>query len=235
MPEATAGENAGAATDSAGDTAAGTAGTAATAGGSSKRSALIGVAAGAAVVLIAAGAFAIGSAVSGGNGDSAATQTESTEDPGASADQGEPEAPPESGAATDAGGETSEADALVAAIDAAVAEAGGTGAVKIEVEGDGWEVEVRMPDGTETDVDVSRDGVATVRETDDDRGDDPLIDTAQIPEIVSISVEAAGGGTIESIETDDDEMRYEVHVGSDDGEVEIELSSSLEVLSVDRD
>jgi uncharacterized membrane protein YkoI len=131
-----------------------------------------------------------------------------------------------------------DAASLVDAIDAAVAEAGGAGATSIEVERDGWDVDVVMDDRREVDVHVALDGTATVREngSDDDRDSDPLLDTARIPALVDAALAAAGGGTIESISTDDGRVHYDVSVVLDDGrDVDVELSEGLEVISVDDD
>lgn len=129
-----------------------------------------------------------------------------------------------------------DAAALVDAIDVAVAAASGKGATAIDVEHDGWEVDVQLSDGTDVEMHVALDGTATVRDTDDDRDNDPLLDTARVPAIVDAALAAAGGGTIESISTDDDSVRYDVSVDLGNGEdVEVELSESLEVISVDRD
>jgi uncharacterized membrane protein YkoI len=106
----------------------------------------------------------------------------------------------------------SDAASLSEAITIAVEAAGGVGATEIEVERDGWEVEVQRANGTEAKVMVARDGSAVIREEDDD-DDDPLIDVAQLPELVRIALEAAGGGRIEKISTDDDDDHlYDVDV-----------------------
>ncbi|WP_449281828.1 hypothetical protein [Leucobacter sp.] len=130
-----------------------------------------------------------------------------------------------------------DAEALVDAIDAAVAEAGGAGATSIEVERDGWDVDVVMDDRREIDVHVALDGTATVRSTgdDDDRDSDPLLDTARVPAIVDAALAAAGGGAVESISTDDGRVRYEVSVDLGGNDVDVELAEDLGVVAVDDD
>lgn len=131
-----------------------------------------------------------------------------------------------------------DAASLVDAIDAAVAEVGGAGATSIEVERDGWDVDVVLDDRREIEVHVALDGTATVRETgdDDDRDSDPLLDTGRIPAIVDAALAAAGGGTIESISTDDGRVRYDVSVELGDGrDVDVELAEDLTLISVDDD
>lgn len=128
------------------------------------------------------------------------------------------------------------AAALAEAIDAAVAEAGGIGATSIEVERDGWDVDVALDDRREVDVHVALDGVATVRQSgvDRDRDADPLLDPARIAAIVDAAIAAAGGGGVDSISTDDGRAFYEVSIDLDDGrDIEVELSETLEVISVD--
>jgi uncharacterized membrane protein YkoI len=95
-----------------------------------------------------------------------------------------------------------------------------------------------MDDRREVDVHVALDGTANVREnwSYDDRDSDPLLDTARIPALVDAALAAAGGGTIESISTDDGRVHYDVSVVLDDGrDVDVELSEGLEVISVDDD
>lgn len=132
----------------------------------------------------------------------------------------------------------SDAASLADAIDAAIAEADGAGATSIEVERGGWDVDVVLEDRREVDVFVPVDGAVTVRETgsDGDRESDPVLDTARLSGIVDAAIEAAGGGSIESISSDDGRVRYDVSVVLDGGrDVEVELGEDLVVIAVDED
>ncbi|GAA3923521.1 hypothetical protein [Microbacterium invictum] len=125
--------------------------------------------------------------------------------------------------------------ALVVAIDLAVTAAQGTGASSVELESYGWSVDVILPDGSEVDVRVARDGTTTVRADHRDDEADPPIDTARIDDIVAAAIGAAGPGIVTSIETDDG-TRYDVTVAREaGGQVEVELAADLTVIAVDRD
>jgi len=125
--------------------------------------------------------------------------------------------------------------ALVAAIDRAVAAAQGTGASSVEVEFYGWSVDVILPDGSEVDVRVMRDGTTTVRADHRDDDADPAIDTDRVADIVAAALAAVGSGSVTSIETDD-ASRYDVSVASESGaEIDVELAADLTVIDIDRD
>lgn len=153
--------------------------------------------------------------------------TQGSDDDGSGSDEGSDTANPD---------ELASASAFVDAIDAAVAAADGEGATQVEVERDGWKVDVRLADGTEVEVRVYADGrEALVQQDDDDRSSDRLIDTSRIADVVDAAIAAAGGGTVDSIETEDDDSHvYEVQVdlGGDD-DVDVELAEDLAVVSVD--
>ncbi|WP_434810598.1 hypothetical protein [Microbacterium sp. bgisy189] len=129
-----------------------------------------------------------------------------------------------------------DATALVDAIDRAVAAADGTGASSVEVESDGWKVDVILADGSEVDVRVGADGATTVRADHRDDDADPALDTARIAEIAAAAITAAGGtGSVTSIETDrDDSHAFSVSVftGATD-DVDVDLTETLEVVEID--
>lgn len=134
-----------------------------------------------------------------------------------------------------AGAASSAPTDLVAAIDAAIAAAGGGSATSIEVEQGSWKVDVRLDDGSELDVRVPVSGDAVVREDDDDdRSSDVPLDPSRIADIVDAAVAAAGGGTVTSIETEDDDVRFEVEVAVSGGDVDVDLAEDLAVLAVER-
>ncbi|BDV29806.1 hypothetical protein [Microbacterium terricola] len=209
--------------------------------GGTMRPLLIGAAAGIGVLLI--GGIGIGavSALSSGQFQNvpatavtnvetpAPSPTAAPDDADADADSGSG-----SGAATDA---AATAEQFTAAIDRAVAAAEGTGASSVEVESNGWSVDVVLSDGSEIDVRVGSDGTETVRADHRDSDADPAIDTARIGDIVVAAVTAAGGGTVTAIETEGDGSHaYDVTVRLDDGaEADVALADDLSVVDVDID
>lgn len=127
-----------------------------------------------------------------------------------------------------------DAAALVAAIDMAVAEVDGTGAVAVEVERNGWEVEVLTADGKEVEVLVHTDGTVRVGRS-KTAGSDPALDTTKVPAIIDAAIAAAGDGTVREISTSDSStVSFEVAVRTSAGRtVEVELAQDLSVVSVD--
>lgn len=131
-----------------------------------------------------------------------------------------------------------DADDFVAAIDAAIAAADAKGATSIEREGAGWSVDVVLADGTEADVRVAADGAATVRPDDDAKpSTDPLLDTSRVADIAAAAIAAAGGGAVDSIETDaDDSHAFDVSVDLGGGrDADVALSDTLQVVQVEQD
>lgn len=126
--------------------------------------------------------------------------------------------------------------ALVAAIDAAVRAAGGGGATSIDVESRGWEVGVRLDDGSHVDVWVPTVGDPVVSADDDERTSDAPLDPARIPAICAAAIAAAGGGSVMMIETDDEDgqARFEVEIAVGTQQVDVELAADLTVVAVDR-
>lgn len=127
-------------------------------------------------------------------------------------------------------------DDLVAAIDAAVVAAGGGDATSVEVEPDGWKVDVRLADGSEVEVRVPLSGDPVVRADDDgDDSSDVPLDPSRIAAISDAAIAAAGGGVVVSIETEDDaDVRFEVEVELGGEDVDVELAEDLSVISADR-
>lgn len=134
------------------------------------------------------------------------------------------------------GAVASDAAALRSALDEAIADADGVGASGIEVEHDGWDVDVILTDGSEVDVHVAADGSAEVVNERPEATSDPTIDLDRFDAIVDAAIDAAGGGTIQSISTDDSGARYEVAVDLGSGrEAEVHLAEDLAVVSVEHD
>lgn len=206
---------------------------------------LIGAGAAAAVLLLGGGGIAIGAALSDDDEDDQVSLTNSESSPGVQSDDsgqsaapGDDDAEDESGSGSGgtAGTVPADAAALTEAIDAAIAEANGEGATAIDVERDGYDVDVQLADGSELEVRVALDGAATAREGDSDTDEDPLLDTSKIGDIIDAALGEAGGGTIESISTDTGSAAYEVTVDMGNGDdTDIDLDTNLQVLNVDRD
>jgi uncharacterized membrane protein YkoI len=148
----------------------------------------------------------------------------------------------------DGDGDELSGDAFDRASEAAVEAAGGGEVTSAESDDDGgtvaYEVEVRLDDGTEVDVDLDADfGVlSTADEGRDDDGDDANDDKAltgdTLDEASTAAVEEAGGGQVTDSEASDDggDGAYEVEVTRDDGtEVDVDLDESFKVLSATED
>ncbi|WP_449279071.1 PepSY domain-containing protein [Leucobacter sp. GX24907] len=215
---------------------------------------IIGAGIAAAIILLGGGGVALGAALGNNDGDgggaTASSEHGSMEDhdddvavggtsPGTddSAARGDEDG---AGSGSDGGATVgtplapADADSLTDAIKAALAETSGKGATSIDVERGGWEVDVRLANGTQAEVWVAEDGSAAVRDEDSDPDDDPLLDVSKLQSIIDAALDAAGGGEIDSISTDDGRVRYEVEVNPGNGvEVEVELDESLGVLGVD--
>ena len=211
---------------------------------------VIGAGAAAAILLLGGGGIAIGAAIADNGDDDQVSLTNSESSaPGVQSDDSAQSGSDDddndgdngddngtSGASDSGAAAPAEAGDLTDAIEAAIAEANGEGATAIEVERDGYDVDVQLADGTEQEVRVALDGTATVRDGDSDTDDDPLLDTAKLGDIIDAALAEAGGGTIESISTDNGPAAYEVSVDMGNGDdTDVDLDANLAVLNVDRD
>ncbi len=140
------------------------------------------------------------------------------------------------GSAAPAAGVSSEPSDLAAALEAAVRAAGGGSATSVEIEDGGWKVDVRLDDGSELDVRVPVSGDPLGRaDPDDDRASDAPLAPARVADISAAAIAAAGGGTVLSIEAeDDDRVRFEVEVLHGGEDVDVELADDLSVIDVNR-
>ena len=131
---------------------------------------------------------------------------------------------------------------LEKASDAAIAETGGGTVVGAETSDDAdhaYELEVRAPDGTETDVelDANYGVVRTEADSDDDSdnsaADDAPISAADRASVGSAAIAAAGGGTVVDLERSDDAgIAWEIEVRAADGtETDVELDANLGVVT----
>lgn len=147
-------------------------------------------------------------------------------------------APVANGAQTSNGTDAS-ASALNAAIAAAVAAAGGVGAEAIDVDRDGYEVDVQLADGSDESVFVGSDGttrVATDRDSADSRPD-PLLSTDAVEEVVAAVEGFAPTAVVRDLSTTDDRGHtYEVDAVQPDGvELELEIADDFTVTAEDID
>jgi hypothetical protein len=211
---------------------------------------LIGAGAGLAVLLVGAAGLGIGLAVADDDDDRAVSLTGASSDAngdtggGTSGSGSSGSGSGSSGSSTSgsgsagaaASGVDASADALIDAIDRAVAAAGGAGATHVEVERGGHDVDVQLADGTDVDVFLPLEGDARVDTPDDDRDDDRLLDTATLADAIDAALAEAPRGTVREVSADDDSDRLDVHLDLDDGtDVEVTLDGSLTVVSVDHD
>ena len=193
------------------------------------------------VVLAVAGiGMSIADAVSDGDDEPAGTQPSASAAapsgaPTPSASDDTDDSDDSSGSGSGAAAPSTPTD-LETAIKAAIRAAGGGVATSIDVEDQGWEVDVRLDDGSDVDVRVPLSGEPVVRADDDeDRSSDAPLDPARIAAISDAAIAAAGGGTVVSIETEDDgQVRFEVEVAQGDGDIDVELAEDLTAVSVDR-
>ncbi|MEJ6549726.1 hypothetical protein PQI66_09245 [Corynebacterium sp. USCH3] len=130
------------------------------------------------------------------------------------------------------------------AAEQAIAEAGGTGASSVDVEGAGHEVEVELDDGGSAEVHVAADGAMRIETEGPDPSDqqDPVLDLDALDDAVDAAVAAAADagvsdGTVDSVSASDDRgVTYEVSVQGQDGrEVDVDLADDFSVVATDLD
>jgi uncharacterized membrane protein YkoI len=133
------------------------------------------------------------------------------------------------------------------AADVALTEAGDGEVTGVEQDDDGgYDVEIRHPDRTETDIELNAafEVVHNEREAEDDDGDDgddggrvdddPAVDESARTQAAEAALAALDGGTVVSVEGDDG--GYEVEVRDADGtEHEVRLDAGFTVISTERD
>lgn len=197
-----------------------------------KRKGLV-IGAGAIAALLLAGGIGVGIAEIGDDDDDNQVRTVAAEN------QADDDA--------DAGGNDtagSDPDSFRDAAEQAVAEAGGTGASSVELEGDGHEVEVELDDGGSAEVHVAADGAMRVDTEDADRFDqqDPVLDLDTLEDVMDAALAASGDagvsdGVVDSVSASDDRgVTYEVSVrGADGREVDVDLAEDLSVVTTELD
>lgn len=205
---------------------------------------LIGAAAAVALIAVGGSAYAIGASVGTENRSAATSSSHDSERDGGELSEGSRDAPERAtGGGSDSNLPPADAASLRAAAEQAIAETQATGAISIDVERGGYEIEVRLPDGSEPDVFVAVDGTVTTG-TDRPDGDrpDPLLELDDLDGIVEAALAAstqagAAEGTIDSISTTDDRgVAYDVSVRLADGrDADIHLAADLTVVATDID
>jgi YD repeat-containing protein len=135
--------------------------------------------------------------------------------------------------------DTVDGDDMQRASDAALAETGGGTITELEYDDGGYDVEVRLADGTEVDVELA--GDFSVRSTDpegadeedDDLDDMPLGET-QHQRASDAALAESGGGTVTDVEYDG--SGYEVEIRLDDGsEIDVDLAADFSVINTEND
>jgi uncharacterized membrane protein YkoI len=122
------------------------------------------------------------------------------------------------------------------ASEAALAETGDGTVTAFEADLNGYEIEVRLADGTDVDVDLDSDfGVVRTRpddQDDDDRNID--VENVGLQQAYDAALAEAGEGTVVSVEVDDG--GYDVQVILDDRtEMEFDLNADFEIVHTERD
>ncbi|MFJ4046546.1 hypothetical protein ACIPV2_12460 [Microbacterium sp. NPDC089987] len=220
-------------------------------GRSRNRRILIGAGAAVALLAFGGGAFAIGTAVADdddddrpgihapGSRDGDARGGQPGHGPGGDREDDRDERPGDAGAAS----APADAGALRAAAEAAIEHSSAEGITSIEIERGGYDIDARLSDGSEVDLFVTPEGSVRERGGDEanDDDDDPLIDLAQLGDILAAAQSAAtdAGATetaFHALSTSSSGAVYEVELrGGDRSEVEVELDADLGVVQVDID
>lgn len=131
---------------------------------------------------------------------------------------------------------TSDTD-LARASEAALAETGDGTVTAFEADINGYDVEVRLTDGTDLDVDLDLDFVVVRTSPDDNDNDDRNVDieNVDLQRAYDAALAEAGGGTVVSVEVDED-GGYDVEIIQDDRtELELELNADFDAVHTERD
>jgi uncharacterized membrane protein YkoI len=123
------------------------------------------------------------------------------------------------------------------AVDTALAETGEGVVTSYEAERTGYDVEVRLADGSDVDVDLDADFAVVRVRPDTERVDDaePITQSTDLDAAYDAVVAEVAGGTVVSIELDDD-GGYDADFTLDDGsEVEVHLDDAFDVVRTERD
>jgi uncharacterized membrane protein YkoI len=126
-------------------------------------------------------------------------------------------------------------DTLARASEAALAHTGGGEVIETETEDDGnvaYSVEVRLADGTVTEVELDEAFQVVGTEPDDDDADDGPLTGETLEQASAAALAHTGGGTVVDSEAETGgNIAYSVEVRLDDGsEVEVDLDESFQVV-----
>jgi uncharacterized membrane protein YkoI len=130
-------------------------------------------------------------------------------------------------------------DDVQRATDAALAETGGGTVTEVEHDDGGYDVEVRLADGTEVDVELTGDFTVRSNETDtpDGQGDDAdeaVLADSERQQATDAALAEVGGGSVTDVEHDG--TGFDVEVRLDDGtEVDVDLAADFSVLHTEND
>ncbi|WP_309065389.1 hypothetical protein [Microbacterium sp.] len=241
------------------DSGASPAGAASDGGSRRRRNILIGAGAAVALLVVGGGAFAIGAEIADDDEDDRPGMHAEHDGSARGGQPGGDDRPGDDGRGDDGRGDdadddrrgdvgpgapvpASDAASLRDAAEKAITAADAEGAVAIDVERGGYDVEVRLADGTEPDVFVAGDGSTEVRDEDDTEADaDPVLDLAKLDAVVTAALDAAeaevdGTGVVHSVAASDDAgVAYEVTVRFGRSDAEIDLDADLAAVRVDVD
>lgn len=207
-----------------------------------KRNLLIGTAAAVALLAVGGSAYAIGSQAGHGEHDRAGVvQGSDGEHAGSTSDHGDSNSDNSDGDHEKNGKlAPSDAASLRAAAEKAITAAGAKGATSIDVESTGYEIEVQLADGSESDVQVATDGTTTVKGSSHDTAKaHPLLDLNTLDAIqkAALGATSSSGSVVESISTSTTTgTAYEVDIRQSSGQDStIELATDLKVVTVDHE
>lgn len=130
-------------------------------------------------------------------------------------------------------------DDFLAAMDAAIAAAGGVGVESIDRDRGGFDVDVQLADGTDRSVFVPAQGDPIVEDDDSEDGTpDPTLSADQVRSLFAAAATYSPTATVEDLSTDDDGAPFELTLREADGtetELDADAAFALTVTDIDRD
>ncbi len=126
---------------------------------------------------------------------------------------------------------------LTRASEAALAETGEGTVTAFEADRNGYDIELRLADGTDLDLDLDLDFVVVRTRPDDQDNDERNIDieNVDLQRAYDAALAEAGEGTVVSVEVDED-GGYDVEmVFENRAELDLDLNAAFEVVRAERD